>query len=62
MSNKKRIKNFKSSEPLKKRSTRRNWIKTSMDRFTSPAVHRSRKRALQDRDALLEIAEYLNKE
>ena len=58
MANKKRIKNFKSNKPLKKR----NWIKTSMDRWTSPAVHRSRKRALQDRDALLEIAEYLNKE
>ena len=58
MSNKKRVKNFKSNKPLKKR----NWIKTSMDRWTSPAVHRSRKRALQDRDALLEIAEYLNKE
>ena len=55
---KKRVKNFKSNKPLKKR----NWIKTSMDRWTSPAVHRSRKRALQDRDALLEIAEYLNKE
>ena len=58
MSNKKRVKNFKSNKPLKKR----NWIKTSMDRWTSPAVHRSRKRALQDRDALLEITEYLNKE
>ena len=62
MSNKKRIKNFKSNKPLKKRSTSRNYIKSSMDRWTSPAVHRSRKRALQDRDALLEITEYLNKE
>ena len=59
MSNKKRIKNFKSSEPLKKRSTRRNWIKTSMDRFTSPAVHRSRLRTLEAKEADKELLEHL---
>ena len=55
MSNKKRVKNFKSNKPLKKR----NWIKTSMDRFTSPAVHRSRKRSLEAKEADREILEHL---
>ena len=52
---KKRVKNFKSNKPLKKR----NWIKTSMDRFTSPAVHRSRKRSLDAKEADRDILEQL---
>ena len=51
---KKRVKNFKSNKPLKKR----NWIKTRMDRFTSPAVHRSRKRSLEAKEADREILEH----
>ena len=52
---KKRVKNFKSNKPLKKR----NYVKTSMDRFTSPAVHRSRKRSLEAKEADKEILEHL---
>ncbi len=55
MSNKKRVKNFKSDKPLKKR----NYVKTSMDRFTSPAVHRSHKRSLEAKEADREILEHL---
>ena len=51
---KKRVKNFKSNKPLKTR----NWIKPSMDRFTSPAVHRSRKRSLEAKEADREILEH----
>ena len=55
MSNKKRIKNFKSDKPLKKR----NFIKASMDRWTAPRVHKSRLRTLEAKEADKELLEHL---